>query len=200
MFIEPDIGKKSNRKSTENGWLELICGPMFSGKTEELIRRLNRAAIAGMKIEIFKPEIDNRYDLKSVVSHNKTSIRSTSVGFANDILLLSGNCEVIGVDEAQFFDPEIVSVCSRLANSGTRVIVAGLDLDYLAQPFRSMPYLLATAEYVTKLQAICMVCGRLASFSYRKAIGNNKVMIGQQDKYEPRCRRCYQEGLKNILK
>jgi thymidine kinase len=189
MFVEPHIGREEGGKG--KGWIELICGSMFSGKTEELIRRLNRALIAKQKVEIFKPKIDTRYDESEVVSHNKNKIRSTPVDFAEDILLFSGNSEVVGIDEAQFFDEEIVSVVNTLANQGKRVIIAGLDMDFSGKGFGSMPQLMATAEYVTKVHAICVKCGGIASYSYRLSEDTQKVMLGEKDKYEPRCRRCF---------
>jgi thymidine kinase len=190
MFIEPHIGNHR----TSKGWLEVICGCMFSGKTEELIRRLNRALIARQPVEIFKPKTDTRYEQSEVVSHNENSIRSTAVAFAQDILLLSDNCKVIGIDEVQFFDPEIVTICRTLANNGKRVIVAGLDMDFLGEPFGSMPSLLAMAEYVTKVHAICMQCGSIASYSYRLSPAKQQVVVGEQDVYEARCRSCFLKG------
>ncbi|MEO1051361.1 MAG: thymidine kinase [Bacteroidota bacterium] len=192
MFIEPGFGREREPLS---GWIEVVCGCMFSGKTEELIRRLNRAIIAKQKVEIFKPSVDTRYDQKDVVSHNETSIRSTPVDFANDILLLAGECDVVGVDEAQFFDDEIVNVCNTLANNGKRVIVAGLDMDFEGKPFGPMPYLLATAEFVTKLHAICAQSGELASFSFRLAQEDNKVMLGEKNEYEARSRKYFTSGM-----
>ena len=191
MFIEPSL---STRKPTERkGQIEVICGSMFSGKTEELIRRLNRARLAKLRVEIFKPSVDKRYHDSDVVSHNENSIRSTPVNFAGDILLLSGNCEVVGIDEAQFFDEEIVRVVQILANQGKRVILAGLDMDFEGKPFEPMPRLMAIAEYVTKVHAICMKCGDLAAFSFRLADSKEKVMLGEKDSYEARCRKCFQE-------
>jgi len=190
MFVEPHIGREEGGKG--KGWIELICGSMFSGKTEELIRRLNRALIAKQKIEIFKPKIDTRYDESEVVSHDKTKIRSTPVDFAADILLFSGNSEVVGIDEAQFFDAEIVNVANTLADQGKRVIIAGLDMDFSGKAFGPMPELMATAEYVTKVHAICVKCGGIASYSYRLSANKQKVMLGEKDKYEPRCRKCFQ--------
>lgn len=168
---------------------------MFSGKTEELIRRLNRALIAKQRVEIFKPSVDKRYHKENVVSHNETSIRSTPVDFANDILLLTGNCNVVGIDEAQFFDETLPTVCTNLANQGKRVIVAGLDMDSRGKPFGPMPQLLAVSEYVTKLHAICAVCGNLAAFSFRLRVSQDKILIGEKDMYEARCRRCFLEGI-----
>jgi thymidine kinase len=192
MFIEPSIGKTPQRE--KKGHIEVICGSMFSGKTEELIRRLNRALIARQKVEIFKPAIDRRYHDKDVVSHNENAIRSTPVQFADDIMLLAGNCDVVGIDEVQFFDPQIVSVASQLAQSGKRVILAGLDMDFEGRPFEPMPQLMAIAEYVTKVHAICMKCGDLASFSYRLSPAKEKVMLGEKETYEARCRKCFYEG------
>ncbi|MFC3416753.1 thymidine kinase [Algoriphagus hitonicola] len=191
MFIEPSV----NRKNTpfQKGQIEVICGSMFSGKTEELIRRLNRAKIARQKVEIFKPSVDKRYHEEDVVSHNDTSIRSTPVNFAEDILLLSGNCDVVGIDEVQFFDEQIVSVAQKLANQGKRVILAGLDMDFEGKPFGPMPKLMAVAEYVTKVHAICMKCGDLAAFSFRLSDSKQKVMLGEKDSYEARCRKCFYE-------
>ena len=193
MFIEPQIGRSS--KSEKNGWIEVICGCMFSGKTEELIRRLNRSLIAKQKVEIFKPAIDKRYDEQKIVSHSEREIRSTPVNFAGDILLLTGDCDVVGIDEAQFFDDAIVEVCNKLANSGKRVIVAGLDMDYEGKPFGPMPNLLAVAEFVTKVHAICAQTGELASFSFRLSDGKSQVLLGEKDKYEARNRRTFMEGM-----
>ena len=193
MFSEPQ-DKIDDKHSA--GSVEVICGCMFSGKTEELIRRLRRAIIAKQKVEIFKPLIDSRYDMENVVSHNKTTIRSTPVEFASDIILMSGDSDVVGIDEAQFFDNEIVEVCQKLANSGKRVIVAGLDMDSNGKPFGSMPYLLAIAEFVTKLHAICAISGGLASFSYRFAGSEETIEVGEAEKYEARNRKYFFEGLK----
>jgi thymidine kinase len=170
---------------------------MFSGKTEELIRRLNRAKIANQKIEIFKPSVDIRYDETAVVSHNQNSIHSTPVISSLNILLMCGDANVIGIDEAQFFDNELVFVCEKLAEQGVRVIVAGLDMDYLGKPFGPMPALMAIAEYVTKVHAICMVCNDIATHTYRKTDDNNLVMLGEQDTYEARCRFCFNDGMKS---
>ncbi|WP_192347748.1 thymidine kinase [Algoriphagus sp. Y33] len=194
MFIEPSIGKL--KSSGNKGQIEVICGSMFSGKTEELIRRLNRARIAKQKVEIFKPAIDKRYDENDVVSHNDNSIRSTPVNFANDILLLSGDCDVVGIDEVQFFDEQIVPVAQKLANQGKRVILAGLDMDFEGNPFEPMPKLMAIAEYVTKVNAICMKCGGLAAFSFRLSDAKEKVVLGEKESYEARCRRCFYEDKK----
>ena len=195
MFIEPHFGK-----SKKTGWIEVICGCMFSGKTEELIRRLNRSIIAKQKVEIFKPKIDTRYHEANVVSHNRTSIRSTAVDFASDILLMAGECDVVGIDEAQFFDNSIVEVCNKLANGGKRVIVAGLDMDFEGKPFGPMPYLLAVAEFVTKVHAICADSGELASFSYRLSDQEEKVVLGERQEYEARSRASFVEGMEKRRK
>lgn len=193
MFIEPHLGGKPTRNQA--GWIEVICGCMFSGKTEELIRRLNRALIARQKVEIFKPSVDKRYHHRHIVSHNDNAIRSTPVDFANDILLLAGDCDVVGIDEAQFFDDAIVDVCNTLANNGKRVIVAGLDMDYTGKPFGAMPYLLAVAEFVTKVHAICAQTGQLASFSFRLVQHKEQVMLGEKQEYEARSRTAFLEGI-----
>ena len=195
MFIEPHLGRASG--TTKSGWIEVICGCMFSGKTEELIRRLNRALIAKQKVEIFKPTIDKRYHSEKIVSHAEREIRSTPVDFANDILLLAGDCDVVGIDEAQFFDESIVEVCNTLANSGKRVIVAGLDMDYEGKPFGSMPHLLAIAEFVTKVHAICAQTGELASYSFRLTENTAQVVLGEKDKYEARSRSAFLQGMKD---
>ncbi len=194
MFIEPSINGK--RKSDRKGQIEVICGSMFSGKTEELIRRLNRAKLARQKVEIFKPSVDKRYDEFNVVSHNEAYIRSSPVNFADDILLLSGDCDVVGIDEVQFFDDQIISVAQKLTNQGIRVILAGLDMDFEGNPFEPMPRLMAIAEYVTKVQAICMKCGDLAGFSLRLSDSRQKVMLGEKESYEARCRKCFYEDKK----
>src|SRR3954469_3952482 len=193
MFIEPHFGGKKHDRA---GWIEVISGCMFSGKTEELIRRLNRALIAKQKVEIFKPVVDNRYHHEQIVSHNENRIRSTPVNFASDIILLAGDCEVVGIDEAQFFDEAIVEVCNALANNGKRVIVAGLDMDYEGKPFGQMPNLLAIAEFVTKVHAICAQTGELASFSYRLTDNKGQVVLGEKDKYEARSRKAFIEGMR----
>ena len=187
MFIEP------NNSGERRGSIEVICGSMFSGKTEELIRRLKRAKIANQKVEIFKPAIDVRYDEEKIVSHDASAIQSTPVDNSQKILRLAGNAEVIGIDEAQFFDNEVANVCDELAFRGIRVIVAGLDMDYLGKPFGQMPFIMAKADYVTKLHAICMKCGSIANYSYRKIPNEDQVMLGATDVYEPRCRKCYNE-------
>ncbi len=170
---------------------------MFSGKTEELIRRLNRALIARQKVEIFKPQVDKRYHAEKIVSHADREIRSTPVNFASDILLLAGDCDVVGIDEAQFFDETIADVCNGLANSGKRVIVAGLDMDFEGKPFGPMPNLLAIAEFVTKVHAICAQTGELASFSFRLSGDKTQVVLGEKDEYEARCRSAYFKGMRD---
>ncbi len=190
MFLENNVNQKE-----KFGWIEVICGSMFSGKTEELIRRLKRAKFAKQKVEIFKPLIDTRYDDEHVVSHDDNLIRSTPVPAAGNILLLSHDCDVVGIDEAQFFDQEIVSVCNDLANRGVRVIVAGLDMDFKGKPFGPIPNLMATAEYVTKVHAVCTRTGNLAQFSYRKTTNDNLVMLGEVDEYEPLSRAAYYEAM-----
>lgn len=187
MFIEPGI------RGEKRGWIEVICGSMFSGKTEELIRRLKRAKIANLKVEIFKPAIDVRFDAVKIVSHDENKINSTPVDSSQKLLTLAQNVDVIGVDEAQFFDNEIANVCDELAFRGIRVIVAGLDMDYLGNPFGQMPNLLSKADYITKLHAICVRCGNIANYSYRKVPNEEQVMLGALDVYEPRCRTCYNE-------
>ena len=194
MFIEPHIGKNSVQSTVGGGWIEVICGCMFSGKTEELIRRLNRAFIAQQHVEIFKPNMDTRHTESQVISHDDSSIRSTSVASARDILMLSDSCEVVGIDEIQFFDQEIISVCRNLADNGKRVIVAGLDMDFQGEPFGPMPMLMAIAEYVTKVHAICMLCGGIASYSYRLTSDVEKVVVGEENVYEARCRKCFLRG------
>ena len=198
MFIEPRIDNRPERERA--GWIEVISGCMFSGKTEELIRRLNRAIIARQHVEIFKPVIDKRYHHEQIVSHNEKAIRSTPVNFANDIFLLAGDCDVVGIDEAQFFDQSIVEVCNTLANNGKRIIVAGLDMDYEGKPFGPMPNLLAVAEFVTKVHAICAQTGELASFSFRLSDSDSQVMLGEKGEYEARSRRAFNEGMKERKK
>ncbi|MCE7061753.1 thymidine kinase [Dyadobacter sp. CY343] len=197
MFVEPS--HKRENQSPRTGWIEVICGSMFSGKTEELIRRLNRAKIARQRIQIFKPALDKRYHDENIVSHNDNSIRSIPVEMALQITQLAEDCEVVGLDEAQFFDEKIVEVCDGLANSGKRVIVAGLDMDYMGKPFGCMPQLMAIAEYVTKVHAICMVCGEVASHSYRISPSNERVLLGETEHYEARCRRCFNLGDKAYM-
>lgn len=189
MFLEKD-----KNASDRTGWIEVICGSMFSGKTEELIRRLNRARIANQKVEIFKPAIDTRYDEDDVVSHNANAVKSNPVQNASQILFYDRDFEVVGIDEAQFFDDELISVCNKLANSGKRVIVAGLDMDFSGNPFGPIPKLMSIAEYVTKVHAICIRCGNLAQYSYRKAKDDKLVLLGETDVYEPLCRKCFVEA------
>jgi thymidine kinase len=188
MFIEP------NTSGQRRGSIEVICGSMFSGKTEELIRRLRRAKIANLKVEIFKPAIDVRYDEVKIVSHDSSWIHSTPVHHSSAILEKAEGVDVIGIDEAQFFDDQIADTCDDLAFKGMRVIVAGLDMDYLAKPFGQMPFIMSKADYVTKLHAICMQCGNIANYSFRKVQGDQQVMLGAKDAYEPRCRVCYLKG------
>ena len=192
MFLENTVNH-----TEQFGWIEVICGSMFSGKTEELIRRLKRAQFAKQRIEIFKPTIDVRYDQEEVVSHNDNRIRSTPVPVASNILLLANDVEVVGIDEAQFFDDGIVAVCNDLANRGIRVIVAGLDMDFKGNPFGPMPALMATAEYVTKVHAVCTHTGNLANYSFRKASNDNLVMLGENQEYEPLSRAAYYKALRN---
>ncbi|MBN2174811.1 MAG: thymidine kinase [Bacteroidales bacterium] len=188
MFLE-----NTTKQPKGGGWIEVICGSMFSGKTEELIRRLNRAKIARQKVEIYKPAIDIRYDKDKVVSHDESSIKSTPVQAASQILLLANDVDVVGIDEAQFFDNELSKVCNLLANDGIRVIVAGLDMDYRGNPFGPIPTLMATAEYVTKVHAICIECGNLAQYSHRFVEDENLVLLGETDRYVPLCRKCFLE-------
>lgn len=190
MFLENTVNHKE-----QFGWIEVICGSMFSGKTEELIRRLKRAKFAKQKVEIFKPQIDRRYDDEEVVSHDENSIRSSPVPAAANIHLLADGCDVVGIDEAQFFDDEIVSVCNDLANRGVRVIVAGLDMDFKGNPFGPMPNLMATAEYVTKVHAVCTRTGNLAQYSFRKSTKEDLVLLGETDEYEPLSRAAYYKAM-----
>ena len=187
MFLE----KSTNNPSQGRGWIEVIVGSMFSGKTEELIRRLKRARIAKQKVEIFKPEIDKRYDETNVVSHNENSIRSVPVQNASQILLYIDGMDVVGIDEAQFLDDDLPAVCNYIANQGIRVIVTGLDMDFQGKPFGPIPALMATAEYVTKVHAICMRCGDLAHYSHRTIASEKLVVLGEKESYEPLCRKCY---------
>jgi len=186
MFIESNLPNSRKR-----GWIEVIAGSMFSGKTEELIRRLRRAEIARQKVEIFKPSIDIRYSSTDVVSHDENTIRSTAIDNSATILLLAGNVDVVGIDEAQFFDVGLIDVCNKLSDMGIRVIVAGLDMDFRGKPFGPMPGLMACAEYVTKVHAICMRCGNLAHFSHRLSDAEKLVVLGEKGAYEPLCRECY---------
>ena len=192
MFLEPHF------KGQRSGWIEVICGCMFSGKTEELIRRLKRAKIAEMKVEVFKPKIDTRYDESAIVSHDTTSALAQPVDDSSKLLKISEETVVVGIDEAQFFDAALPEVCQELALRGVRVIVAGLDMDFRGQPFGPMPHLLAIAEYVTKVHAICVHCGNLATHSYRLAEEDSVVLLGEKGQYEPRCRTCYHQ--RNILR
>ena len=191
MFLEPHF------KGQRSGWIEVICGSMFSGKTEELIRRLKRAKIAGQKVEIFKPQVDTRYNDVHVVSHDENSILSTPIKHSTDLLELVEGVNVIGIDEAQFFDENLPGVCQQLALRGIRIICAGLDMDYRGEPFGPMPNLLAVGEYITKVHAICQHCGNLATHSYRLSTEGDQVVLGEKDRYEARCRTCYHMG--NIL-
>lgn len=186
MFLE-----NNTNPTKKKGWIEVVCGSMFSGKTEELIRRMKRAQFAKQKVEIFKPEVDTRYDEEKVVSHDANEIHSTPVPSSSNILLLANNVDVVGIDEAQFFDDELVNVCNQLANSGVRVIVAGLDMDFKGKPFGPMPKIMACAEYVTKVHAICMKCGDLANHSFRFSENEKLVELGETEAYEPLCRQCF---------
>ncbi len=190
MFLEDTVNH-----TEKFGWIEVICGSMFSGKTEELIRRLKRAKFAKQRVEIFKPSIDTRYDDVEVVSHDSNSIRSTPVPSSSNILLLANNVDVIGIDEAQFFDDGIVNVCNQLANKGIRIIVAGLDMDFKGNPFGPMPNLMATAEYVTKVHAVCTKTGNLAHYSFRKTLDENLVLLGETQEYEPLSRAAYYKAI-----
>ena len=192
-----DILENSVRVTGRRGAVEVITGSMFSGKTEELIRRLRRAQYAGLKVEIFKPSVDRRYSETRIVSHDEKSIVSTPVEHASAILLLAGDVNVIGIDESQFFDNSIVDVCNKLADNGIRVIVAGLDMDFAGKPFGPVPALLAIAEFVTKIHAICVNCGNLAHYSFRKSKEEKVVLLGEKDKYIPLCRTCYKEASGN---
>ena len=191
MFLEPHF------KGQRNGWIEVICGSMFSGKTEELIRRLKRAAIANQKVITFKPRLDTRYAEEEVVSHDQNSIASTAIEKSERILKLAEGFSVVGIDEAQFFDPALPVVSQDLAMRGKRVIIAGLDMDFKGRPFGPMPHLLAVAEYITKVHAICQHCGNLATHSYRLVDDDDTIVLGEKERYEARCRTCYSMG--NIL-
>lgn len=190
MFFEP-YRPQEGQQTPNQGWVEVICGCMFSGKTEELIRRMRRAIIAKQQVQIFKPKLDNRYHLENVVSHNQNSIRSTPVDNPKEIIFQSVGCSVVGIDEAQFFNEDIIEVIQHLAKHGKRVIVAGLDMDFAGEPFGPMPKLLAMAEFVTKVHAICARCGSLANYSYRLVKAQDQVLIGETDAYEARCRYCF---------
>lgn len=188
--------ENSSAKGGKRGSVEVITGSMFSGKTEELIRRLRRAQFAGLKVVIFKPALDKRYSETRVVSHDERSIVSTPVDHASAILLLAGDADVVAIDEAQFFDSSVIEVCNRLADNGTRIIVAGLDMDFMGKPFGPMPGLMAIAEHVYKAHAICMRCGSLAQYSFRKTDEAQVVLLGEKNLYEPLCRSCYNAALK----
>lgn len=189
MFIEPHI------EATKKGWIEVICGSMFSGKTEELLRRIRRATIANKSVKIFKPTIDKRYHETKVTSHDKNALTAITTNHSSEIISLAGDTEVVAIDEAQFFDEQLPDVCEQLALRGSRVIIAGLDMDFKGQPFGPMPQLLAISEYITKLHAICVVCGNIASRSYRKVASKDTVVIGEMEAYEPRCRNCFEKGM-----
>ena len=195
MFLENSLNAKE-----QFGWIEVICGSMFSGKTEELIRRLKRSQFANQKIEIFKPSIDLRYEDEMIISHDQNQIQSTSVPAAANISILADGCDVVGIDEAQFFDNEIIQVCNHLANSGIRVIVAGLDMDYQGNPFGPMPGLMATAEYVTKVHAVCTRSGNLANYSYRISADKSLVHLGEKESYEPLSRASFFKACNNKAK
>ena len=192
MFLENTINH-----AKQSGWMEVICGSMFSGKTEELIRRLRRVEMAGQNVEIFKPKLDTRYAEEEVVSHNQNKIRSTPVESPNEILLLGSTCDVVGIDEAQFFDESIVEVANKLANSGIRVVIAGLDMDFMGRPFGPMPNLMATAEYVTKVHAICKRTGNLANHSMRTTTNTDLVQLGETESYEAVSRKVFNEEFLN---
>lgn len=191
VFSEDHIHETNRR-----GRIEVICGSMFSGKTEELIRRLKRASFAKQRVEIFKPSIDTRYSEEKVVSHDSNSIQSTPVDSSGSILLFTSEIDVVGIDEAQFFDEGLVDVCNELANNGVRVIIAGLDMDYKGIPFGPIPALCAIADEVTKVHAICVLCGDLAYISHRTIANDKRVLLGEKAEYEPLCRRCYQKSMK----
>jgi thymidine kinase len=191
MFLEPTF------RGQRSGWIEVICGSMFSGKTEELIRRVRRANFANQKVVIFKPKTDNRYSEEEVVSHNENAIHGIPIEKSWDMMDHIADVKVIAIDEAQFFDSELPDVCEKLALKGIRIIIAGLDMDFRGNPFGPMPHLLSIAEYITKVHAICPHCGNLATHSYRLSEERATVVLGEKDKYEPRCRTCYAMG--NIL-
>lgn len=193
MLFNEDVFK---RKSEYGGSIEVICGSMFSGKTEELIRRLKRGQIARLCVEIFKPKTDTRFDETAIVSHNANTIPSTPVENASAILLLGSNAQIVGIDEAQFFDDELPEVCNKLANKGIRVIVAGLDMDFSGKPFGPLPAIMAMAESVTKVHAVCVICGKPALYSYRLIENETTILLGEKESYEPRCRSCFGLGKK----
>ena len=188
MFLENTINH-----AKQSGWMEVICGSMFSGKTEELIRRLRRAEMAGQNVEIFKPKLDTRYAEEEVVSHNQNKIRSTPVESPSEILLLGSTCDVVGIDESQFFDESVVEVANTLANNGVRVVIAGLDMDFMGRPFGPIPNLMATAEYVTKVHAICKRTGNLAHHSMRTTANKDLVQLGETESYEAVSRKVFNE-------
>ncbi|MDD3738816.1 MAG: thymidine kinase [Lentimicrobiaceae bacterium] len=192
MFIE-----KSNNTDPKKGWIEVIAGSMFSGKTEELLRRLKRAKIARQRIEIFKPAVDTRYEEDSVVSHDQNSIKSIPISNSAQILFYVDDVDVVGIDEAQFFDSDLPVICKQIADSGKRVIIAGLDMDFMGKPFGPMPTLMAQAEFVTKVQAICVRCGDIALHSYRKISNDKLVVLGEKESYEPLCRSCYNKAIQS---
>ncbi len=194
MFLE-----QTKRDQPRKGWIEVIAGCMFSGKTEELIRRLKRAKIARQQVEIFKPSMEVRYDENNIVSHDANAIQSTPVPASSNILLLGHEVDVIGIDEAQFFDDQLPYVCETLANAGTRVIVAGLDMDYFGKPFGPMPHLLATADYISKVHAICISCGDLATHSHRIVNDGSLILLGEKDSYIPLCRSCFVKEQKGVV-
>ncbi|WP_432714305.1 thymidine kinase [Pedobacter sp.] len=185
------FSEQNYKRGIYRGSIEVICGSMFSGKTEELIRRLKRAQIAKLKVEIFKPRTDIRYDVSDVVSHDANSVQSTPVDHSSEILFLNADTQVVGIDEAQFFDAELPAVCNKLAEKGIRVIVAGLDMDFTGKPFGPMPALMCIAELVTKVNAVCVCCGSPAMYSFRKVSSEATVLLGEKESYEPRCRFCY---------
>lgn len=189
MFIEPSL------TGERRGWIEVICGSMFSGKTEELIRRLKRVEIANLKMKVFKPSVDKRFHEMQIISHDENKITSVPLDNTKEMLKLCDRADVVGIDEAQFFDDDLPAVCDTLAKEGIRVIVAGLDMDFKGNPFGPVPALLAKADYITKLHAICVRCGNIASFSYRKTTEESQVLLGAKDLYEPRCRKCFFEGI-----
>ena len=193
MLFNEDVFKRRNEYG---GSIEVICGSMFSGKTEELIRRLKRGQIAKLSIEIFKPKTDTRYNETAIVSHDATSIPSTPVENSSSILLLGSNAQIVGIDEAQFFDEGLPEVCNMLANKGIRVIVAGLDMDFSGNPFGPMPAIMAIAESITKVHAVCVICGQPALYSYRLIDNDTKILLGEKESYEPRCRNCFLLGKK----
>ena len=191
MFLEQFPGE-----GRQHGWIEVVCGSMFSGKTEELIRRMRRAEFANQRMVLFKPQIDNRYSEENVVSHQGSSLKAIVVNDSSEILATWRNELVVAIDEAQFFDFGIVEVCNTLASKGVRVILAGLDMDYLGVPFGPMPQLLSIADYITKVHAICIPCGDIALHSFRKVSNDKTVLLGEKESYEPRCRKCFEEGMK----